>query len=315
MAKKSLKSHYQLRVHCLQHTSRLYFLRSILRLRKIIKHNDVALIHAHLFDSTLIARLACPKKVKLVFTIHNFLSKDAFNVNRLSLWAEKLTYTKTQTVIGVSGGVLKDYNEFVGLKGPAYVVYNYISQTYFKIEYKHRSEFQNGIRLIAVGNLRRQKNYENLLKALVLISDLPVSLDIYGSGDLQESLQQYVNEHRLHVTLKGWSSNVAAVLPFYDAYIMPSLFEGYGIAPMEAMATGMPLILSDIPVFREIAGDSPQYFIPEDPKSIAEAIKYVYFNWDTFIKRSSVNKKIMLDKASLDMYRNSISAIYQSILT
>jgi glycosyltransferase involved in cell wall biosynthesis len=302
-------------VHCLQHSSRLHFLRSIRRLRKIIKQNNISVIHAHLFDSTLIARLACPDKVKLVFTIHNLLSKDAFEVNRLSLWAEKITYTKRQTVIGVSDGVLKDYNAQVGLKGPSHVIYNYISDIFFNIELKQRPALQNGIRLVAVGNLRRQKNYENLLKAISIIKDFPVSLDIYGSGDLQDALQHFINDHTLNVSLKGRTGDVASVLPNYDAYIMPSLFEGYGIAPMEAMAAGMPVLLSDIPVLREVAGESPLYFDPLNPQSIADAIKEALQNRNQLIQRSTGNRSRVKEKASKEIYKQKLESIYRSVLS
>lgn len=302
-------------VYNLHHHKHLDVLRSIRRLRKIIVDNNAAIVHAHLFESTLIARLACPAKVKFIFTIHNLLSKDAFEVNRFSLWVEKFTYKKRHTIIGVSAGVIKDYDKYIGVKGAAYVVYNYIEDKYFENGYMIRDQLEQSFRLVAVGNLRRQKNYENLLKAFELLRDYPVTLDIYGKGDLQAFLQEVINKNKLSVTLKGRIQNVADVLPLYDAYIMPSLFEGYGIAPMEAMAAGMPVLLSDIEVFKELAGKSPVYFKPDDPESIAEAVKNMYKNWSEIKKRSEDNSAMVFDKASKQVYKTKLLDVYRQILT
>ncbi len=58
-----------------------------------------------------------------------------------------------------------------------------------------------------------------------------------------------------------------------DAVIAASLAEGFGLPLVETMLRGKPLIASDIPAFREIAGDFPTYFRPADPSSLAEAIR------------------------------------------
>lgn len=302
-------------VYNLHHQGHLDILRSIRRLRKIIRDNNAAIVHAHLFDSTLIARLACPAKVKFVFTIHNLLSKDAFEVNKLSFWAEKFLYKKRHTVIGVSEEVIKDYDKYIGVKGTANVIYNYIEDKYFESVYQARAKLCGNFRLVAVGNLRRQKNYASLLKAFLLLKDYPVTLDIYGSGDLNSFLQEMIDRDRLNVTLKGRAQNVADVLPLYDAYIMPSLFEGYGIAPMEAMAAGMPVLLSDIEVFKEVAGSSPEYFNPNNPSSIAESIKNAYKNWDEIKKRSEGNRVAIFNKASKQVYKEKLLDVYRQLLT
>jgi len=98
-------------VYHLNYTSFFKSFQAIQCIRKIIERHNVDVVHSHLFYSTLLARFACARKSKLVFTVHNILSKDAFEVNRLSLWAEKLTYKKRHTIVGVSGEVLRDLQE------------------------------------------------------------------------------------------------------------------------------------------------------------------------------------------------------------
>jgi len=56
------------------------------------------------------------------------------------------------------------------------------------------------------------------------------------------------------------------------AFVYPSLYEGFGIPPLEAMSLGCPVVLSDIPVFREIFGDAACYVDPLSTDSISAGI-------------------------------------------
>jgi glycosyltransferase involved in cell wall biosynthesis len=64
-----------------------------------------------------------------------------------------------------------------------------------------------------------------------------------------------------------------ALYGFATAFVYPSLFEGFGIPLLEAMACGTPIVASDIPPFREVAGDAVLYFDPSDPDDMANAIR------------------------------------------
>lgn len=297
-------------VYCLQHYSVRNIGRTIIKLRSIIIRHNPEIIHAHLFDSTLIARLAKPSSIRFYFTIHNLLSEDAFKINKLSLFLEKLTYSKRQIIISVSNAVLKDYNEWVGVKGKSYVLYNFVQESFFNLSINNNRDIKKGLKLVAIGNLRRQKNYELLIESFTYLKDLPVSLDIYGSGDIEADLSKRIEKCGVNIKLKGRTNNVLSLLPEYDAYIMPSLFEGFGIAPMEAMAYGMPVLLSDIEVFKELAEEIPIYFNPYDSISMANAIKYAYYNWDYIKGKAAHGKSLILAKASKDVYINNLKKIY-----
>lgn len=79
-------------------------------------------------------------------------------------------------------------------------------------------------------------------------------LHIYGEGSMKSSLEQEAEKKQAPVLFKGRTNNMANLLPKYDAYISTSIYEGYGIAPMEALACGLPIFISDIPVYREVYG-------------------------------------------------------------
>lgn len=284
-----------------------------IRLRNIIKREQPFLVHSHLLRSTWISRLATFKKVPLVFTVHNSLSEDAFKVNRLSLLMEKLTYTKSQTLISVSQSALQDYKEWVGLKGKTYVVYNVINEAFFNAY--HPLPSRTGItRLVAVGSLRRQKNYTNLVRSFMHLKDVDVTLDIYGTGEEQNELELLIKKHHLPVTLKGVTNDIPVILRDYDAFIMSSLFEGYGIAPVEAMAAGLPLILSNLEVFKEITGGGATFFDPLQTKSIADAVrKFVQMPFENKKALSEAGRLKASQIASKESFVSAITNIYNII--
>jgi glycosyltransferase involved in cell wall biosynthesis len=124
--------------------------------------------------------------------------------------------------------------------------------------------------VLYVGNAHPHKNVENLIKAaifgmfrLVLIGNDPFFYPRLPKSKYVEQIGTIPNSE-----LGGWYKNAAA-------FVSASKMEGFGIPPLEAMSVGCPVILSDIPVFREINGPAAEYFDHTDPAKIAAKIKSV----------------------------------------
>ena len=77
-----------------------------------------------------------------------------------------------------------------------------------------------------------------------------------------------------HIRFLGRVSDDELVRLYNQAacFVFPSLYEGFGLPPLEAMACGCPVLVSDIPVEREICGDAALYFNPLDPNDILHTI-------------------------------------------
>ena len=73
-------------------------------------------------------------------------------------------------------------------------------------------------------------------------------------------------------------AQVAALYANAKAHVFPSVYEGFGIPPLEAMASGCPVIASDIPVIREVCGDAVSYFAPHD---VAALLSMLEHHWDS----------------------------------
>jgi glycosyltransferase involved in cell wall biosynthesis len=262
-------------LYCLDFKGTLSIPLTVLKLRRIIAKLNPDIVHSHLLWSTFIARLATPKNIPFFFSVHSTLSKDAFEKNRLSLFLEKLTYKPHQTAIFVSEFVKEDYQKAIGLRGPAHVLHNFIPDQFFQ---NFRIKPDNKLhKFVAVGNLKEAKNYYYLIKAFKILKEKEVeaSLDIYGSGYLENDLQKEIDQNQLPITLIGTAGSIFKILPQYDAYVLCSLHEGFGLAPVEAMAIGLPVFLSDIPVMHEISGGKAIFIDPKEPVDFAsQLVKY-----------------------------------------
>jgi alpha-1,2-rhamnosyltransferase len=133
---------------------------------------------------------------------------------------------------------------------------------------------------LCVGTLCERKGQARLLDASERLwaQGLRFRLALVGRGDPQDPLSARLAAHpRLGSELFHWAdANDAELEQLYavaHAVVLPSLAEGYGLPVVEALSRGRPVIVADLPVFREIAGPWPRYVDPRQPEAIAEAIR------------------------------------------
>ncbi|MCW8195759.1 glycosyltransferase family 4 protein [Proteobacteria bacterium 005FR1] len=132
-----------------------------------------------------------------------------------------------------------------------------------------------------VGRLAPVKNQGKVLEAFARIAeDFPAAkLGIFGSGPLEAELKEQVRSLQLddRVRFMGHSGNIPDVLKSLDCFVMPSLREGFPMALMEAMVSGLPIITSRVGGMWELIPDQ-SFGILVDPRSvdsIANAMKAV----------------------------------------
>jgi glycosyltransferase involved in cell wall biosynthesis len=258
--------------------------------------------------ANILARLSTPRKVRQFNSIHAISSMAAYDGNKLVLIIERLTYRKRHHIIAVSGEVLADFKKHVGIRGASSVLYNFIDDSFF--EKGPRQHFSTaGLKLVAVGNLRHQKNYPYLLESF---KKLPpgISLDIYGEGIMRNELQEEIDRHQLNIRLLGLRDDLVSVLPSYDAFVMSSFFEGQPLSLLEAMAVGLPSFLADIPVLREVAGDHAIYFDNHDPESFRAQIKKAQAGEVDLEAIAAAGYKRVNEFAHREQYIEKLEALY-----
>lgn len=134
--------------------------------------------------------------------------------------------------------------------------------------------------VLYVGNVKRHKNLHVLLDAYAEVADaIPQKLVIAGGGESLRTLDERIDKRASSL---GDRVEVAGRLPFEtlraliagaDLLVMPSLYEGAGLPPLEAMASRTAVISSDIPALAETCGDGADYFDPRDHRALAELLR------------------------------------------
>ena len=248
---------------------------AVFKFRRLVKKEKPAIIHTHLFWPTVIARAAVPKKIPLITTIHAFIATSVEYRNWHIRFLDKLTYRfRKSIIIVVAKGALDEYFSFLKLKPyRAYALYTFVDVNRFDALTATPKAASPIFRMISVGALRKQKNHALLINAFAQLKNEPIELHIYGLGNLQQQLQQQINETGARVELKGEAKNIEQIIPQYDLYVMSSGFEGFSLSVLEAMAMGMPLLLSDIPSFKEQCEGLADYFSLDSVEAVVQKIR------------------------------------------
>lgn len=277
--------------------------------KKIVRYYKPHIVHAHLYFATLLAKAFTPSAIPLVFTQHFEFSKNA--TKWYYAFIDKLLSTRRQTCIAVSNVVMQDYLKTTGFNGKTEVIGIYIPDRYFHLQ--KVPEKGGRLKAVALGNIKPIKNQQYILDAFRLMKDLPVSCDVYGEGDQREKLEQQALDEDIAVHFKGPIADSGKVLAAYDLYIMPSLTEGFPLALFEAMAVGLPPIVSDIPVFHELLGDDGTYVSLQQPAALREAITCFLQYPDKMTAHGNTVKNLAAAKASKTVYLQKIRKLYTSV--
>lgn len=202
------------------------------------------------------------------------------SVLRKSLEAADHVITVSETV---KGEILDFYP-----KAQISVVYNGLNlQDFTQVPESELSVFRDRFGLpekflLAVGHFEPRKNYLRLIDAMGILRDRGCAsqLLIIGNNSGERALiEERIRSRNLIGQVKILSGlsdlEVRCAYKLCRLFVFPSYYEGFGIPILEAMATGCPMALSDIPVFREITQNKGAYFRFDDVESMATVIDQV----------------------------------------
>jgi glycosyltransferase involved in cell wall biosynthesis len=278
------------------------------RLKNYILENDIDIVHSHLPLSTLIARIACRRNISLFTTVHSLAGKNYYANSFLLRQMEKFFYKKEHVIIGVSREVLADYDRVIGLKGKSIVLNNFVEDKFFA-SYPAQVKKKGRLRLVAVGNLKKAKNYHYLIESFRNLPD-NISLDIYGSGPLENELGEKIDRYKVNIRLCGTETELEKILPRYDAFIMSSFYEGHPVSLIEAMAVGLPVILADIPVLREATDNKALFFSLSDKQALHKLLPEIAEDRISLTSFREYNRARVKEIADKTFYIEKLLSIY-----
>ena len=137
--------------------------------------------------------------------------------------------------------------------------------------------------VLYAGNIKPHKNVDRLIEAYAILRRRGIKhaklLIIGDEISKYPNLRRIVHRHQLHqhVRFLGFvpDATLAVLYRLASVFVFPSLYEGFGLPPLEAMAAGVPVITSNVSSLPEVVGDAALLIDPLDPGQIADAITRV----------------------------------------
>lgn len=234
-------------------------------------------IHSHLYLADLLARAAAPRAARLITTLHNIDQWWAQKSRLRSLaktWADSWSASIRGTrAVAVSEPVATA--ALAALKLPEHrcrVIQNGVDAQRFAY---HDRSLAAEPRIIQVGRFYPQKGHDTSLQAFAQLLKLQPScrLQLVGDGPLLEQMHERASALgiRERVEFLGARSDVAELLAQAHVYWMPSRWEGLPLACLEAMATGLPVIASNVGAIPAVIADDVGHLIePDRPAQLAD---------------------------------------------
>ena len=289
--------------------SQIYNPINILKIKPYLKNYD--LIHVHLFPSlywVAIANLFVNKP--LIYTEHNT------NNRRRGKWyyriIDKWIYSKYKKIISISPSTessLKSWLE-TNDKNKFVVVNNGINI----IEFSNcKSEHIYPRTLINVARFAPEKDQETIIRTMKLL-DNDIHLILLGEGDKMDKCKSLADELgvRERVHFMGSQPDVPKWLGKADIGIQSSMWEGFGLTAVEMMASGLPVIASEVEGLSQIVNGAGILFPRGDYKKLAEIINQLFIDKDYY---NSVKEKCIerSKEYGIEKMANSYMKVYHNI--
>lgn len=251
----------------------------VFRLVKLINQIKPDIIHSHLFQArfyTAIAHLISKRGI-LITHKHNNVNPKKHNV---FIILEMISIFLSKKVIAISNSVKRSLNRYELVPSKKiFILHNGIDyEKFFKIAESNNILRENPIVIGTVCRLEPQKGIQYLLLAMrIILTKFPsVRLEIVGDGSLFQELQSLTKDLGISNSVKFFGKFVD-VIPFYkkmNLFVLPSLYEGFGIVLLEAMAAGVPVIATNVDGIKEVVidGESGILIPSKNPEAIADAV-------------------------------------------
>lgn len=275
---------------------------------KLIKENHYEFIHCHTPIGSVIGRIAAHfTHTKIVYTAHGFhFFKGAPLKNWLLYYpVEKFLSRWTDVLITINS---EDYErakkkfhmkrlEKIPGVGIDLDKYGYIGIT--KEEKRKELGISGGtVVLLSVGELIERKNHETVIRAIARLreqTEIKIKYLIAGQGTLEEKYKRLIAELNLEqeVELLGFRNDISELCEASDIFLFPSAQEGLSVALMEAMASGLPCIVSDIRGNTDLITNGVGGFCVgyQDINEWAEKIKLLVLDKTTQEKMGKANRE------------------------
>lgn len=290
---------------------------NIFRLKKFMKGYDV--IHVHLFPAQYWVALSYKlfgKNAVLITTEHSTYNRRA--KYKITSWIDHKIYALYDCVICISEAT-KDFLAKYSFSGACLkVIENGVNINSFRLVGKTPQNMpfidSNCFNLMQVARFQDAKNQDCLIRAMVL---LPPNIHVIFVGDgerLMYCKQLAVNlgvASRVHFL--GKRSDIPQLWQMVDVGVMSSHWEGFGLAAVEGMAAGKPVLVSRVSGLSDVVDDKRLQFEPDNEKDLANKVLSLY-NSRELMAELSAYCKLRADNYDISVMTKKYIELYKTVL-
>ena len=286
------------------------------------QNNTPDIVHETYYHSDRLA----PKKSKIVVTVHDmiheklsqFVRREMFGMDRTSQ-IKKEAVTRADQIICVSENTKKDLIEILDINPEKVnVVYHGPSLKLTTNSQNNLAEFKPYI-LYVGERISGHKNFRLFLQAYANSTQLKNNFNLvcFGGGSLSKTELKLIQELGLSPEkIFQISGNDTTLANFYRSasiFVYPSLYEGFGIPLLEAMALDCPIACSNTSSLPEVVGNAAEFFNPQQPDSMTNAIENVLFSSDKSTELVKLARE-QVKKFSWEKTAKETKEVYLSLL-
>jgi glycosyltransferase involved in cell wall biosynthesis len=222
-----------------------------------------------------------------ILTVYDMIHErfsDVFPARDKTSIYKRAAVARADHIICISESTKRDLCEMFNVAPERVSVVHLGFETFSEVSLGPKLNFGDKPFLLFVGNRGGYKNFKSLLQAVASCRELRDTFDIFtfGGNYLTSEEQSFIDSLELRPgSVKHFNGGDAVLGQLYrcaSALVYPSLYEGFGLPPLEAMAHDCPVVTSNTSSMPEVVGSAGEYFCPEDIDEQAQAICDVVFD-------------------------------------
>lgn len=285
-------------------------------IKELINCNHYDICHTHFVVPTGVLALYVKRKygLKYMITAHGS-DVEGYNTKKSNLIVHKLIRKPWVTIVRESEATYAPSNYLIKLMGKRYhgkysVIPNGIDLNLYQFTPGNKKEH----RILFVGRLQSTKNVQAIIRAASMVSLGDWTIDIVGDGPYRKELESLARECGIqdsvvfHGRVENGSKEHISILNKAALFISESYFESFGVAVVEAIASGCSIILSDIEAHRMFAKDEDCFTDPDDIESLSKKIGEFIKGEKTFSSDRGIIEKFAWEHVT-DLYEKEYMRI------
>ena len=297
----------------------------IARILQVVRGRDIQLMHTHEFYMSMIgASVSCLSGIPLVVTLHG---KNYYPDKRRRCVIYRLVAARAAAMVAVSQDLRHFFCRVTGVNTKSVQVIHNGVDTELTSDKKRNTELLKAAGIPAnasvigtVGNLYPVKGHIHLIRALpsILRHRPETYAVILGRGEMEEALGAEARslgiQNRVH--LLGYREDAHQWLSVMDVFALPSLSEGLPLSLLEAMAVGIPTVVTRVGGMPEVVRDGQTGFIvpPAEPDALASKILFLLKNPDIASKVGAAGRHHIRERFSLGRMVEEYRGLYHEAL-